>query len=89
MVQGKWLTAQMWGRYINKNHPPSDYSLVGAMMLHHYMSYDPTLRHLELSVKLNNQGVYNHFLAGNNISTLYCYQIFKNYDEDNYHKANT
>ena len=38
LVQGKWLAAQMWARYINKNHPLSDASLVDAAMLHHAVS---------------------------------------------------
>ena len=38
LVRGKWLTAQIWGCYINKNHTISDASLVDAMMLHHAVS---------------------------------------------------
>ena len=35
LVWVKWLTAQMWAHYINKNHPLSDASIVDAVMLHH------------------------------------------------------
>ena len=56
MVWGKWLTAQMWACYINKNHPLSDSSLVDYVMLHHSMSYDTTLRNLYLNGKVNNEG---------------------------------
>ena len=35
LVQGKWSTAQMWARYINKNNPLLDASYVDAVMLHH------------------------------------------------------
>ena len=38
LVQGKWLTSQMWDRYINNNHPISDASLVDTVMLHHAIS---------------------------------------------------
>ena len=33
LARGKWLTAQMWARYLNNNDYISDYSLVGAVML--------------------------------------------------------
>ena len=32
LVWGKWLTIQMWARYINKNNPFSDASLVDAVI---------------------------------------------------------
>ena len=38
LVQGKWLAAHMWDRYINKNHPLLDVSLFDAAMLHNSMS---------------------------------------------------
>ena len=38
LVRVKWLTAQVWDRYINKTHPISDSSLVDAVMLHHDVS---------------------------------------------------
>ena len=38
LVRGRWLTAQVWDRYINKNHPLSDDSRVDAVMLHHAVS---------------------------------------------------
>ena len=71
MVWGKYLGDKMWYHYTNKNHPISDYPLVDAVMLHHAMSYDPTLRHLDLNVKVNDKGVYNHFFTGNNMSTFH------------------
>ena len=77
MVRVKWLLAQMWDRYINKNHPLLDSPLVDVAMLHHAASYDPTLQHLYLRAKVNDESVYHHFLTGNNISTLHCYQVYK------------
>ena len=38
LVQVRWLTNQMWSRYVNKKHPLSDASLVDAAMLHHAVS---------------------------------------------------
>ena len=38
LVRCKWLTAQMWDRYINNNHPLSDDSLAYSVMLHHDVS---------------------------------------------------
>ena len=38
LVWGKWLTDQMWDRYISKNHHISDVSLVDAVMLQHTVS---------------------------------------------------
>ena len=38
LVWGKWLTDQIWSRYINKNHPLSDSSLVYDVMLHNTVS---------------------------------------------------
>ena len=77
MVRGKWLTAHMWSRYINKNYTLSDSSLVDAVMLHHTVPYDPTLRHLNLNGKVNNEGVYHHFVTSNNMYTLHCYKLKK------------
>ena len=53
-VRGKCLMAQMWGHYINKNHPLSNSSLVDAVMLHHSVSYHPTLQHVDLYGKVND-----------------------------------
>ena len=89
MVWGKWLTAQMWACYINKNHPLSDSSLVDYVMLHHSMSYDTTLRNLYLNGKVNDEGVYHHFVTGNNMSTIHCYQVCQKGETWNYHKLNT
>ena len=58
MVLGKWFTDQMWDRYINKNHPLSYLSLINALILHHDMSYDPTLRHVDHDRKVNDEGFY-------------------------------
>ena len=88
MVRGKWLTAQMWARYINTKHPLSDSFLVDDVMLHHAVSYDPALRHLDLNRKANAKSVYHHFLTGNNISTLHCYQVHKKGKDRNNHKFN-
>ena len=74
---GKWLTAQMWDGYINKNHPLSDASPFDATMLHHDVSYDPTLRNIYLNVNMNDNGVYHHYLTGKNTSTIHCYQVQK------------
>ena len=72
MVRIKWLTTQTWDCYINKNHPLLDSYLVDDVMLHHTFPYYPTLRHLDLNVKVNDKGVYRHFMTGkNNMSTLH------------------
>ena len=89
MVRGKWLTAQMWAHYINKNHPLSDSYIVYAVMLHHDVSYDPTLRHLDLYGKVNDRGVYHHFVTYNNTSILHCYQVRKKGEARNFHKVKT
>ena len=70
MVQGKWLTAQMWDRCTNKNNPLSDSSLVDDVVLHHAVSYDLNLRHLNIYGKVNDEGVYHHFVTGNNMYIL-------------------
>ena len=54
LVWGKLLTAHMWARYINKNHLLLGASLVDAVMLHHDVSYDLILCHLDLDGKVNN-----------------------------------
>ena len=46
MVLGKWLKSQTWVRYINKNHPIKNSSLVDTVTLNHAVSYDPTLLYL-------------------------------------------
>ena len=38
LVRGKWLTAQMWAYYINKNNSLSDDPLLDDVMLHHAVS---------------------------------------------------
>ena len=89
MVRFKFLTDQMWNRYINKNHPILDSSIFDAVILHHSVSFDPTLRHLDLDVKVNYEGIYHHFVIGKNISTLHCYQVRKKGEAINYHKLKT
>ena len=73
MVQGKWLMYQMWAHCINKNHPLLESPLVDNVVLHYAVSYYPTLRHLYLGGKLNDEGVCGH----NNTSTLHSYQVIK------------
>ena len=58
-------------------------------MLHHDVSYDPTLLHLDLNGKVNNKGVYHHFVTGNNMSTLHCYQVRKKGEARNDHTLKT
>ena len=89
MVRGKWLTAQMWARYINKNHPISSSSNFDSGMLHHAVSYNPTLRHLDINVKLNDKVVYCHSVTVKNKSTLHCYRVRKNGEARNDHKVKT
>ena len=79
----------MWAHYINNNHPPSYFLLVDAVMIHHAVSYDLTLRNLDLNVKVNDEGVYHHSVTGNNMSTLNCYQVCKKGEARNYHKVKT
>ena len=76
----------MWDHYINNNHILSDYPLVGDTKLHHAVSYDLTLRNLDLYGKVNDEGVYHNFLTGNNMSTLCCYQVCKKCEARNDHK---
>ena len=87
MVRGKWLTSQMWDCYINKNNHLSDSSLVDAVMLHRYVSYYSTIRNLELNENVNDEGFYHHFVTGNNMSTLHCYQVCKKGEARNEHKV--
>ena len=87
MVQGKWLMDQMWSRYINKNHPLSDSSLVNSVMLHHSVPYDTTLRHVDLDGKVNDEGVYYNFVTGNNTSNIHCYQVHRKGEARNDHKV--
>ena len=79
----------MWDRYINKNHPISDSSLVSDVMLHHAVSYDPTLRHVDLDIKVNGKGNYHHFVTGKNTSTLHRYQVCKKGEASNDKKFRT
>ena len=53
------------------------------------MSYDPTLRHLDINGKVNNEGVYHPFVTGKNMSTLHCYQFYKQDEASNSHKMKT
>ena len=87
MVRGKWLTDQMWACYINKNRPLSYYFLVGAVMLHHDVSYDPTLRHLDLNGKVNAEGVYHHFVTVKKMSTILFHSVIKRGESINDHKV--
>ena len=50
---------------------------VDAVMLHHDVSYDMTLRHVDLYVKVNYEGVYHHFVTGKNTSTLTAIRLVK------------
>ena len=77
MVRGKWLTAQMWAHYIKKNHHISDSSVVDAVILYDAVSYDPTLRNLDLNGKMNDKGVHKHFITANNMSTLHCHKVLQ------------
>ena len=58
-------------------------------MLHHAVSYDPTLRHIDLNGKVNDETVYRRYLTGNNMSTIHSYQIHKKGEERYDHKVNT
>ena len=89
MLWGKWLKSQMWASYINKNHPLLDSPLVDVVIIHHAASYDPTLQQLYLRAKVNDEGVYHHFLTGNNMSTLHCYQVHNKGEVRNGHRFNT
>ena len=53
------------------------------------MSYDPTLRHVELDGNVNGEGVYHHFATGDDNSTLHGYQVLKKGEARNDHKAKT
>ena len=44
---------------------------VDYVMLHHDVSYNLTLRHVDLDVKVNDEGVYPHYVTGKNTSTLH------------------
>ena len=70
IIPGKWLTDQMWYHYINKNHTLTDYSLVDPLMLHHYMSYYQTLKHVDFEGKVNDEVVYHNVVTCNTASTL-------------------
>ena len=71
MVWGKWLTVQMWDRCINKNHPLSNSSFLDSVMFNHDVSYDPTLRHLDLNGKVNYESADHHFVTGEIFSNLH------------------
>ena len=80
--------AHMWAGYINKNHPFSDASIIDATMLHHVVSHDPTLRHIDLDGNMNDEGVYHHYLTGKNMSTIHCYQVYKCFGARCYYRVN-
>ena len=77
LVWSKWFTYQMWEYCIKNNHPLSDASLVDAAMLHNNMLYYPTLRHIDINIKVDDEGVYHHYFTGGNMSTIHCYQVRK------------
>ena len=58
-------------------------------MLNHAVSYDLTLRYLDLNVKVNDEGVYHHFVTGKNMPTLLCYKVCKKGEVRNEHKGKT
>ena len=55
LVQGKFLTAQMWACYINKSHPLSDASFVDAAMLHNSVSTNNKIKKFTHNLQLTNQ----------------------------------
>ena len=69
--------AQMWDRYINKNHTIYDASLVDYGMLHQAVSYDPNQIHINLYGKNNDKGVYHNYLTEDNMSIIQFYQVRK------------
>ena len=77
------------GHYVNKNHPISDYYLIDTMMLHHSASYNTTLWHLDLTVKVNDEVIYQYFVTGNNMSTLHLYMFRKKGEARNDNKVKT
>ena len=89
MVRCKWLMAQMWDHYINKNHPLSYSSLVDSVMLHHDVPYNLTICQLDLYGKFNDKGFHHHFVTGSNISTIHLYQVRKKGEASNDHKVRT
>ena len=72
-----------------KNHLLSNSSLVDAVMLHHAVAYDPTLRHVDLYGEVNGEGVYRHFVTSNNASILHFYQVCQKGEARNDHKVKT
>ena len=58
-------------------------------MFNHDVSYDPTLRHLDLNWKGYEGGVYHTFVTGKNMSTLRRYQFWKYGEASNDHKVKT
>ena len=89
LVRGKWLMAEMWACYINKNHLLSVSFLGFYVILYHSVLYDPNLQHLDLHVIMNGKGVYHHFLTGNNTPTLHFYQVRKKDEVMHDHKVKT
>ena len=79
----------MWARYIKKNYPLSYLSVVYAVMLYHDVSYDQTLRNIYLDGKVNDEGIYYHFLTDKNTSTIHCYKVRKKGEARYDRKANT
>ena len=55
-------------------------------MIHRDLSYDSTIRHLDLNVKVNDD---HHFMTGNSMSTLRCYQVLQKDEARNDHKVKT
>ena len=58
-------------------------------MLHHAVSYDPTLRHLDLYGNVNDEGAYQTHLTGKYKYTLHFYQVHKKGESRNNHKVKT
>ena len=89
LVHGKWLMAHRWDYYINNNHILSYSSIVESAMLHHDVSYYPTIWHLDLYGKVNGEGVYHHFVTGKNTSTAQLYHVCKKGESMYGRKVNT
>ena len=58
-------------------------------MLHHSVLYNTTLWHFDLNGKVNDKGIYRHFVTVKNMSTLHCYQVRKKVETTNNHKVKT
>ena len=75
LVRGKWLTAPMWGRYINAYHSLADGTRVTGNNLHDAIRRDPVLKNTDLGSKLNGEGIY--FNKVTSTPRLNCYQVRK------------